>query len=187
MGGPEHTLWKPGQTGNPNGRPSHGTAFADRVRHLVQMDEMIQLQLAIARGEPVHRGVDPASGRAILVSPHRSETAKRLAAAAPEVAATVLPVPQVTEVVWPSTTERQRAIEYLTDRGWPAPKMIDLDVGNKSDGPRPNLKNLTDEQLDQYIKLQEALFGPPRQQGVIDVEAREVGEPEDDDDPGNTQ
>lgn len=167
------TAFKPGQVANPNGRPAAGMAFADRVRALVQMDELIQLQLSIARGEPVHRGVDPASGRAILVSPHRSETGKRLEAAAPDVAKETLPVPQITEVVWPTTTERLRAIENLKGSGWPQPKLVDLDVGNKDAGPRPNLKNLTEEQLDQYIKLQEALFGPPRQGGVIDTVATE--------------
>jgi hypothetical protein len=41
--------WKPGQSGNPKGRPRTGMSLAERVRALVDPDEMIAAMLAIAR------------------------------------------------------------------------------------------------------------------------------------------
>jgi hypothetical protein len=45
--------WKPGQTGNPGGRPRTGHAFADRVRERVDPDVVIDLALRLAADETV--------------------------------------------------------------------------------------------------------------------------------------
>jgi hypothetical protein len=40
--------WKPGQSGNPKGRPRSGLAFAERVRERIDPDLVIELALQVA-------------------------------------------------------------------------------------------------------------------------------------------
>ena len=46
--GPTPTSWKPGQSGNPAGRPKRLEAFADRVRERVEPNLVIELAMAVA-------------------------------------------------------------------------------------------------------------------------------------------
>lgn len=47
---PPHA-WKPGQSGNPRGRPRSGLAFAERVRERIDPDLVIDLALRVAEDE----------------------------------------------------------------------------------------------------------------------------------------
>lgn len=49
--GPTSTSWKPGQSGNPHGRPKHLLAFSERVRERVDPDLVIELALRTAEDE----------------------------------------------------------------------------------------------------------------------------------------
>lgn len=49
--GPTTTSWKPGQSGNPRGRPRSGLAFAERVRERVDPDLVIDLAMRVAEDE----------------------------------------------------------------------------------------------------------------------------------------
>ena len=49
--GPTPASWKPGQSGNPHGRPKHQLAFAERVRERVDPDLVIELALRVAHDE----------------------------------------------------------------------------------------------------------------------------------------
>jgi hypothetical protein len=112
---------------------------------------MVNLMLDIARGEPTLRAFDSQTGKHVLV-PKSMEAAVR-AGEVPGVA-----LPKVTEVVWPTTAERMKAIEFLCDRAWPQPKTVDLNVGQQP-RRRVDLSKLSDEQLNQWIQLNEALTG----------------------------
>jgi hypothetical protein len=156
--------WQRGMVSpNPAGRPPSGLALADRIRKLVGIDEMVGLMLDIARGQPTLRGLDRQTGKHVLI-PKEMEAAVR----AGEVPGVELP--QTTEVVWPTTAERMKAIEFLCDRAWPQPKQVDLAV-NQAPRRRVDLSKLTDEQLDQWIKLNEALTGDGPGDGGEDVPA----------------
>ncbi|MCW5803461.1 MAG: hypothetical protein KIT31_13840 [Deltaproteobacteria bacterium] len=41
--------WKPGQSGNPKGRPPKGSALAEAIRRRVDPDELAQIALGLAR------------------------------------------------------------------------------------------------------------------------------------------
>lgn len=49
--GPTPSSWKPGQSGNPGGRPRRAMAFADRVRERIDPDKVIDLALRVAEDE----------------------------------------------------------------------------------------------------------------------------------------
>jgi len=49
--GPTPSSWKPGQSGNPRGRPRAGLAFAERVRERVDPDMVIELAMRVASDE----------------------------------------------------------------------------------------------------------------------------------------
>ena len=44
------SAWKPGQSGNPKGRPRTGNALAERVRALVDPDEIVEFAASRLRG-----------------------------------------------------------------------------------------------------------------------------------------
>ena len=46
--GPTPSSWRPGQSGNPRGRPRAGLAFAERVRERIDPDLVIDLALEVA-------------------------------------------------------------------------------------------------------------------------------------------
>lgn len=48
-GKPNATSWRPGQSGNPRGRPRSPSACAERIRELVDPKEWIEYELSIAR------------------------------------------------------------------------------------------------------------------------------------------
>lgn len=48
---PTPASWKPGQSGNPKGRPRTGLAFAERIRERVSPDVVIDLAMAVAADE----------------------------------------------------------------------------------------------------------------------------------------
>lgn len=144
--------WQRGMVSpNPAGRPPSGLALADRIRKLVGIDEMVNLMLDIARGQPTLRAFDSQTGQHVLVP-------KEMEAAVREGKVPGIALPKVTEVVWPTTAERMKAIEFLCDRAWPQPKTVDLNVGQQQHR-RVDLSKLTDEQLNQWIQLNEALSG----------------------------
>ena len=49
--GPTPASFKPGQSGNPRGRPRSPNACAEKIRELVDPKEWIEFQLAVARDE----------------------------------------------------------------------------------------------------------------------------------------
>lgn len=51
--GPTPSSWKPGQSGNPRGRPRAGLAFAERIRERLDPDLVIELALRLASDESV--------------------------------------------------------------------------------------------------------------------------------------
>lgn len=46
---PTPASWRPGQSGNPRGRPRKGNALAEAVRSRVEPDELIAIALDLAR------------------------------------------------------------------------------------------------------------------------------------------
>lgn len=47
---PTPASWKPGQSGNPRGRPPKGSALTDAIRAKVDPDELVSIALELARG-----------------------------------------------------------------------------------------------------------------------------------------
>lgn len=168
--------WQRGMVSpNPAGRPPSGLALADRIRKLVGMDEMVGLMLDIARGQPTLRAFDSQTGQHVLVP-------KEMEAAVRDGKVPGIALPKVTEVVWPTTAERMKAIEFLCDRAWPQPKTVDLNVGQQP-RRRVDLSKLTDEQLNQWIQLNEALSGDGPGDGGGDAPALPALEEPDDNPP----
>lgn len=127
---------KGGPSLNPAGRPRGSTSLSDLARRRVNKDELLDIFMAIARGEPLVKTLDTVTG------------APMPASKAPEGA-------QVTEVIWPSTAERLRAAEFLWEKIEPPVKQSKVTVEVGGAGGGADFKQLSDEELDQYLALQE--------------------------------
>lgn len=68
--------WRKGESGNPRGRPPTGMALAERIRERVDLDELIDIALEIARGKGIQIGLDE-NGDPMIAIPRPSD---RLAA-----------------------------------------------------------------------------------------------------------
>ncbi len=126
-------LWRRGYCANPGGRPRAGTSLTKMIRERVPLDELVELSMAMARGEPVIRQAE-----------YMRELYKARAEGRPEP-----PRPPAAEVVYPSIADQQRAIEFLAQWGYQRPAEK-LEI---STAPEVDLASLSDEELEQYERL----------------------------------
>lgn len=176
--------WKKGiPSPNPAGRPRKGTAMAERMREQVDPDELIQIALSIARGEPMVRLLDRETGRPRLADmPTRpSVHHDQMGLARP------MPISQapddavIQEIVWPTFSDRKAMLAWITETCGiraPVPTEIDMNVnhteGSQADSPI-DFERLSPAELDAYVRLvdkasgQALLVSPPDEEGVIDI------------------
>jgi hypothetical protein len=157
MGNPN---WVKGVSGNPAGRPpGGGTGYTAMLRKRVPFAEIVELKLAIARGEPMVRD------QAFVLALYKAR-----AACEPDP-----PRPPHAEVVYPTVTEQLRAAELLVSWGFQRPAEK-LEI---STAPEVDLSSLSDDELEQYERLlakaQVREVGPSAAAGrVIDTRGVEV-------------
>lgn len=125
--------WKAGVSGNPSGKAKSGLSLTMMIRQGVPLPELVGLAYALALGEPVVRD---------------SEYTRRLyrarAAGEPDP-----PRPSAAEVVYPTVSEQQRAIEFLAQWGYQRPAER-LEI---MPAPEADLSQLTDDELELYERL----------------------------------
>ena len=139
------------------GRPRSATSFAEAVRERVDPDELIDLALAIARGEPL-----------VVDLNYLRDKAKAIAAGTP------LPEISGVEVKWPSPSDRMSALAFLRDSGFQKPAQVH-EIGPARETLRDYAK-MSDEEL---AKLEELLESAPAALpgGPDEVEVLPAGEP----------
>lgn len=145
---PAHRF-KPGNRANPHGRPRAATSFAEAVRERVDPDELIDLALAIARGEPL-----------VVDLNYLRDKAKAVATGAP------LPEISGVEVKWPSPSDRMAALTFLRDSGFQKPAQVH-EIGPS----RETLRDYATMSDDDLAKLEALLDAPalPAESGEVEV------------------
>lgn len=134
MGNPN---WKKGgPSPNAKGRPKAALALSELARQKVDKEELIDIFYSIAKGEPLVRTLDTATGRPMPADK------------APEGA-------QVTEVIWPSNAERLRAAEFIWDKIEPPVKKSEVTVKTGDQAEERDYKQLSDQELDDLLALHE--------------------------------
>lgn len=155
--------WKSGQVTNPHGRPSRGTSLVERFRSRVDPDELFDIAMSIARGEPMVQVLDQATGMPRLAAaPQRRQDDEDYQAAhkpgfeRPKPVSMLQPGEVVAGIVHPTFNERIRALEFITDRAGMKPPTSFVSTSLTAQVSVGDLTRLSPEQLDQYVALCDA-------------------------------
>lgn len=129
------------------------------IRQRVPLPEIVELALAMARGEPVVR--DVLYTRSLYEARAKGQPDP--------------PRPSAAEVVYPTVSEQQAALRFLAEWGYQKPA-VQLEV---APAPEADLSALTDEELELYERLLAKASGAalpaPAGGRVIDAVSVEVG------------
>lgn len=170
--------FKKGEQGNPNhiprGRGRRGAALSERINDLVDYDEMFQLAMAQARGEPMVRLLDRATGRPRLAErPHRGRMVST-ADSAPISMVAIGPEDVIADVSWPTFADRMVALSWIAKFGdmTPATEIngTQVHVGIMAE---VDFSKFSPEELDAYIELTDKLVQKELPAGEVLAPARE--------------
>ncbi len=135
---------------NPRGRPRSGLALAERVRKRVDLDELVDIALSIARGEP------------ITIDFIKGDDGKMKSIAVPAIV--------------PSVRDRLTALTWIRDTGFCKPAQLVVQSGLPIEtGPSVDYDALPEAQLRSLLDAyDDALDAGRKTQRVIDVESKDV-------------
>jgi len=139
---------------NPKGRPRAGTALTEMIREQVDPSELGRIAMDLARGLPVIQDLEWLRKKA---------DAERAGLPAPEI--------RGVEVVWPTQSDRLRALEFLATWGYQKPAEKHEFTVDRAGAP--DYSKLTDEELDLLERAHNKALGVDTD-GAIDVSSLAV-------------
>lgn len=150
--------WKPGEVTNPRGRPRKGTALAEYIREHVDFEELFDIAMSMARGEPQIRIIDKTTGRPKIAERmlpsgrEPGEERPRPVSMTPENEA-------IADIHWVSHADRMHALDWIVKMGGLKPPVESVMTIRNGDADERDVdfSDLSPEQLDKYLELVDVL------------------------------
>lgn len=139
-----HGRLLPGNLNNPSGRPRTGTSFTMMIREHVPLDTLLEQTYLMALGHPMIKD---------LTYLREQVRCQREGLPPPE------PPSHLDDPIYPTQTERLNAIKFLIEWGYQKPvQQIEMTT---STAPVLDLSKLSQEELDDYERIQRKMAGLP--------------------------